>query len=432
MPSAGASKGHKARLSSSPLAKPETIAHQLAAEIQDYLHFPDPGPLYVTLGAIAANMMCGRPVWLMLVGASSSGKTEVLMGMNGIPGMHMAEDLSGPGALLSGVAKRDVEKGATGGLLRKVGAHGGIIMEDFTSSVMKLPRETRDQILTAFRLAYKGRWSRDIGTGGGKTLVWEGKLAALAGGTPAIDRLTAEVSELGERWVYYRFPKTDGWGESRTSLQNQNPREGARKVQEAIKAFFDVLDLRWPCQIEGDYACKTKHEHFEEREKRKFTVGEYTRLIGMASLAAKMRSSIYRHPYSREIEDVPSPEAPPRLANTLGQLYLGLELIGLDEAERWRLIGKVAFDSVPEVRARVVRACWHAALEGKGSTGRTGSVVGIAELKAALDCSEATVKRVIEDLAAHRIVKRGGKNVVLTESAMEELKKNFSLGLKLR
>ena len=407
---------NKAQLSSSPLARPECLAHQLAAEVQDYLHFPDPSPLYVVLGAIAANMMTGPEVWLMLVGPPSSGKTKILMSMTGIPGVHVVDDLSGPGALLSGVAQKDFEKGASGGILRKAGPRGCLVMEDYTSSVMDLPRETRKQILAAFRGMSKGRWSRDVGTGGHRSLVWEGKMQLLAGGTTSVDRLSTEAgaSALGERWIYYRMPQTDGYGEARTSLQNTNPNISALSMRDAVRAFFEVLDLRWPCQITGDYACKIKHEHYPECERRQFTVAEYSKLIGMATLCARMRSGVYRHPYSREIEDIPMPESPPRLANAFGQLYLGLEAIGLNQAERWILVSKVALDSVPEVRMRVVRAC------AKGSA-------SIKELVSLLGCSESSVRRVVEDLEAHQVVQWGSQVVQLTSQTSEELRRCFTI-----
>src|SRR5262249_3314514 len=44
-----------------------------------WLSLKDDGPVLVVLAAIAANLMHGDPLWLMLVGASSGGKTEILV-----------------------------------------------------------------------------------------------------------------------------------------------------------------------------------------------------------------------------------------------------------------------------------------------------------------------------------------------------------------
>lgn len=412
-------------LSRSPLSRPDRAIHQLAAEVQDYLYFPDPSPLYVTLSAVAANMICGWPVWLMLVGPPSSGKTVLLMSLTSIPGVHMAEDISGPQALLSATGKKDIERSATGGLLRQVGPRGCIIMEDFTSSVMGLDKVTRSKILTAFRLAYKGRWSREVGAGGGKSIVWEGKLAALAGGTMAVDRLTTETSELGERWIYYRFPRSTGWGESKTSLQNQTPQESAALMKGAVKAFFEILDLRWPCWMEGNFKCKLQHEHYPERVKREFSLAEYARLIAMATLVSRARSGVYRHPYTRIIEDIPTPESPTRLANALGQLYLGMEAIELTEKERWPLISKVALDSVQELRAKILVEVWKGYVKGVD--------VGVGELEEVTGVAKATALRSAQDLMVHGILKTdkdtGKLRYLLTDYAEAELTSNFVIQL---
>ena len=58
------------------------------------------------LATIAANLLPGDPLWLMLVGASSGGKTEVLIAATRLAGVWLAAVLS-EAALLSGTPKRD-------------------------------------------------------------------------------------------------------------------------------------------------------------------------------------------------------------------------------------------------------------------------------------------------------------------------------------
>jgi len=55
------------------------------ATFNRWLFLPDPGLIYAVLGTLAANRMSGDPVWLMLVGASSSGKTEGLLSLARLP-----------------------------------------------------------------------------------------------------------------------------------------------------------------------------------------------------------------------------------------------------------------------------------------------------------------------------------------------------------
>lgn len=57
----------------------------LVKTFRDRLHLPDLGALYATLGAVAGNWMRGDPIWLLLVGPSSSGKTELVGALAELP-----------------------------------------------------------------------------------------------------------------------------------------------------------------------------------------------------------------------------------------------------------------------------------------------------------------------------------------------------------
>lgn len=67
--------------------------------------------------------MDGDPVWLMLIGASSGGKTEFINPLRHLPFMKEAGTIT-EAALLSGSSKRDQSAQATGGLLVQIGSSG--------------------------------------------------------------------------------------------------------------------------------------------------------------------------------------------------------------------------------------------------------------------------------------------------------------------
>jgi len=403
------SKSRKGSLSQSPLADPQTLIHMLAVQMQDFLHFPNPDPLYVVLSAIAGNMVKGDPVWLMLVGPSSCGKTEILRMVSDLPRIYDISDLTGPASLLSGVGKKDIEKGATGGLLRQVGSRGILVLEDFTSSIMSMPQDRRNEILTAFRALFNGKWGRDIGTGGGRRLEWEGKIGMLAGGTSEIDRLHRQAAALGERWVFYRYESSDGKAQARSAIRRKNPQKQRQEIREWIVHFFETLEIRWPCEPK----CPKKHEHLEEMDRRTPTDSESQRIISMATLVAAGRSSVSRAYRTHEVEFIDEPENPSRLSASLSQIYAGMEIIGLDATERWPLIQKLAFDSMPKSRAKAISLLW-----SKGtrlSPDQIGAQMG--------GLSKSTVKRLVEDLEILGVVHCNGrgksKEVRLSKKSVE-------------
>ena len=131
----------------------------------------------MVLAAAAAERLGGDPPWLMVVGGSGAAKTQTVAPLTGA-GAHVISTINGEAALLSGTSKRDRAKDATGGLLRQIGPRGLLVVKDFTS-VLSMNRDTRALVLAALREIYDGRWSRNVGTDGGQTLTWHGRLVVI-------------------------------------------------------------------------------------------------------------------------------------------------------------------------------------------------------------------------------------------------------------
>ena len=101
------------------------------------------------LGTVAANMLPGDAIWLGLIAPSSGGKTEMLITLANIPHTEMVGTLSVAG-LLSGTPRRQQAAGARGGLLRKIGAFGFLVLKDF-GSILSLRPDTKAELLAALR-----------------------------------------------------------------------------------------------------------------------------------------------------------------------------------------------------------------------------------------------------------------------------------------
>ena len=79
---------------------------QVVGTFQRWLKLDDPSPVRAVLGAVAANRLPGDPVWLGVVAAPSSAKSEILNALSRLPDVVAVATLSMP-ALLSGTPKRD-------------------------------------------------------------------------------------------------------------------------------------------------------------------------------------------------------------------------------------------------------------------------------------------------------------------------------------
>src|SRR6266542_905419 len=183
-----------------------------------WLHLPDPAPLLAVLGAVAANRLDGDPVWLLLVGPPGGGKSELLQAVSCLPNVFPAATLT-EAALLSGTPKKEHADGAKGGLLRAIGEFGIIVAKDF-GSVLSMNRDARAAVLAALREVYDSAWTRHVGTDGGRTLTWTGKVGLIAGCTPTIDRHYAVMGAMGERFVLYRLPEVSSCDQASQALLN--------------------------------------------------------------------------------------------------------------------------------------------------------------------------------------------------------------------
>lgn len=334
-----------------------------------WLWLPDTGALDVVLGTVAANRLDdGDPVWTLLVGPPGGGKSELLNSISYLEDAHPTGTLT-EAALLSGTPKKEHDSSAKGGLLRSIGDRGIIVCKDF-GSVLSMNRDARAGVLAALREVFDGSWTRHVGTDGGKTLAWAGKVGLVGGCTPTIDRHHAVMGAMGERFTLYRLPDVDSDIQARDALRHAG-RERAMRKELAEASRLVVADLQTP---------------------RPRTKEETDALIMLATLVVRARSAVERDNYSREIELVPGAEAPTRLVIVLARLLDGLDAIGCPRDQALRVVTKTGYDSIPALRLRVLRV-----LREHGQKDTT-------EIAGHVLHPSTTTRRALEDLTAHGLV----------------------------
>jgi hypothetical protein len=357
------------------------LSKELAALVdsfQQHLHLPDPAPLYAVIGTIVANALPGAPVWMMLVGPPSCGGTELIWPVRKLRSRQWnvvhCEKITGEPALLSAVPQRLHSRRATGGLMRQIGTFGILLIKDFTSVLVRKD-EKRKELMGCFRDVYDGHWTRQVGGEGGYGIPWTGKMGFLTKCTPKIDTHHSVNSSMGERFVFYRFASTRGEAEGLRALRNDNPEQMQQALADAMEEFFDGIDCeRVPL----------------------LTAAEERKIVAMGIITSRGRTHIERD-WQRpdDVVQPPQVEAPGRVTKQLGQLYRGLKHIELPVDDRWRVVSRVAVDSMPLVRRRAV-----VTLSELGN----GQRLGLKNLTRVTGVSERVTARTMENLVLLGVV----------------------------
>jgi hypothetical protein len=185
------------------------------------------------LATVAAERLNGDPLWIMFITGSGFTKTETVSPAEGA-GAIVTSTIASEGALLSGTSKREKSRDATGGLLRRRGERGVIVIKDFTT-ILSMNREARAVVIAALREIYDGKWERNVGSNGGNTLTWKGRLAIIAACTTYWDSCHSVVSSMGDRFVLCRMDSSTGReAAGRQTLKNTGHEHEMREALRVI------------------------------------------------------------------------------------------------------------------------------------------------------------------------------------------------------
>jgi hypothetical protein len=344
----------------------ECDLEEVVGAFEDLLLLPDHGAVYLALAGVVANYAEGDVVWPLLVGPPGCGKSEIITALTRAPSVWALSSLT-PQTLISGFER----KGEPASLLLQIGAFGILAFKDLTT-VLTMHREARAQIIGQLREVADGKTEKSFGNG--LRLEWEGKLGLVAGVTPVIDEQHAFLSIMGERFLLYRMPEVPRQDIARRSLARRGHEPELREkirntVGDFLEQFVNCGRLELP-------------DSFNEP------------LVVLADIVTRARSGVSRD-YNANLQYIPEPEAPTRLAKQLAQLGAGMLAIGVGEAEVWRLIRKAGWDSVPAVRCAVLDCL-----------SRHSEPISLATIQEETGLPERTAARVAEDVAVLKLARR--------------------------
>ena len=167
--------------------------------ISKWLYHKDDNIVDVVLATVASVYHTGDPLWVMIIGAPSSGKTEIMRGFDKHQDCYFIDRVT-PATFVTGFTKAK-------GILERMGPDPKtFVVQDF-STILSKPPYDRMEIMDTLRQMYNGSYYNEWGNG--KRFAWKGKVSMIAGCTPDIEASNHSMSELGERFMYYRVESDD-------------------------------------------------------------------------------------------------------------------------------------------------------------------------------------------------------------------------------
>lgn len=287
--------------------------------------------LDAAVAAAAVQDLDGDLLWLLVVSGSGNAKTESVQALQGA-GAHVVSTIASQGALLSATARKERSADASGGLLRQIGEQGVLVIKDVTS-ILSMGRELRAEVMAALREIYDGRWVRTVGTDGGRTLEWHGRIAVIGAVTTAWDTAHAVIATMGDRFVLLRMDSTRRRTcAGRRAIANTGSEDKMRA--ELSTAVADVLAGASRSGIE-------------------LSQGETETLLAAADLVTLARTGV-EFDYRGNVIDAHAPEMPTRFAKQLTQVVRGGVAVGMSREAAMRLAIRCARDSMPPLRLMII------------------------------------------------------------------------------
>lgn len=352
------------------------VPEDVYSSFRKWLYLKDITCIDVTFGTVIANRLPGDPVWLFLVGPSGCGKSELIMSLDDSPAIFPISRLT-PHTLISGSA---APGGGDPSLIPKLN-NKVLAIKDFTG-VLDMQEQARDAIFGQLRDAYDGKCAQGFGTGAMRA--YESKFGILAGATPAIEVYLEGGTAMGERFLSWKFPTLSKYEEKQMIMR---------------KAIRNMTDEQKDIMREELRVISEKVLNYDFG-KAPFLSPEFEdKIMALAYWVSKMRGTVLRNKYSKEIERQAYVEEPARIAIQMAKLSLGIGLFHrkkeVDE-DVYRIIKRIGIGSAPAHLESIVRNMYYEDPEGIYTT------MDISDI---LKLPTETCKRFSENLRLLKILK---------------------------
>lgn len=299
---------------------------KLKLDIKEWLHIEDDS-LIETIAAVKfTHRIPGPPVWIMIIGPSSGGKSELLKAFTQ-PGEHHLDDLT-ENTFVSGYVSKQTKD--IPHFAQTIANKIWYIYD--LSILMSKNSEERSQILSDMRMVYDGQIIKKYGNKTSASADCPNN-TLICGTTPVIDNTILEDQQLGTRFLQYRIKASN-----------------RHAIMDTIDRNHDRIATMGP-------SLKVAVQEFEESIKSQdFTTSEVDNqnLQLMCNMTTLLRTSVAMDRMG-EPSNLAYPEEPGRFYKQIKKMYMAYRMLGLSEEEAITNIRRLCQDNVNPIRCRIIR-----------------------------------------------------------------------------
>lgn len=323
--------------------KPDEVYKQW----QEWLEIPNTDCIDVLYGMIAANRFSNDPIWLFFVGDSGGMKSDLVMAVDGWDEIMSISSLT-PNTLISGSATGSKDPSLVPQLDGKV-----LAIKDFTT-VLNMQQQSRDAIMGQLRDAFDGKCAKPFGTG--VMRVYESKFGLVSGVTPAVEQFLEGGTAMGERFLTYPLPGHPTFASVNSILD---------------RVFENTLELRKSEMRDALQSLSREVLNFDFGNRIAVNMEYRERIKALCFWVSRMRGTVTRDKFRKEITHRPYIELPTRLVSQFVSLSAGITLFRrkteLTESE-YRIMKDIAHGSAPYHEETIIRSMWQENPKGKYKT----------------------------------------------------------------
>jgi hypothetical protein len=308
----------------------------------------------------------GDALWVYLIAASGSGKTELMRLMNSWKHTYTIDELT-KASLISGFKPEEGTFGILGCFDGK-----SVYVKDM-SQTLTSNKDERNAIFGTLRNVYDGYVEKGFGNVKEKTRI-ESKFGLNIGMTPIIDAYYTLSNQLGERFIKIRFACEENDVLSDIfDQQTDSYLQERKRLQSKVNEFLSSVVIR-------QYETPTDYKDL---------------IIGLVKFTASMRTAVYVNTEGDSISFRGEREMPSRVLNQAKKLWTILACVrgkNKVDIEEVNFVGKALIQTPPLYR---IQAFYHLLKTG---------VVSINSMADALHTRHEKAEQILEELYFLRIV----------------------------